>query len=280
MFIKKALVATDFSLPSMHLVDSLAELISFGLEEILLVHVVDIRAPGGSAVSLQSIDEEVLDRKKKSLEELGLKVQVIVPIGFPAPEIVKIATEHEASLIAITSHGKGIIKQLFLGSTTTDVIRSSTVPVLISKYREQQDYVRGVKAFQKLLVPLDFSPYSEKLLDQLEELTGLVKEVIMLSVIERADSDEQLLQIIDEREGKLLEEKIKLEKLGLKVQTMILQGTASVNIIETADQEGVTMIMMATRGEGLLQELILGSTAHAVARRSKQPLLLIPLPRD
>lgn len=279
MLIKKVLVATDFSLPSINLVDRLAEFKPFGLEEVLLVHVVDIRAPGGSAVSLQSIDEEVLERKKRSLEDQGLKVQVMVPIGFPAAEIVKIAQKEQASMVAMTSHGKGIIKQIFLGSTTTDVIRSSTVPVLIAKYKEKNK-IKGADMFRKVLLPLDFSVYSEKLLEQLLSIRHLVSEVILLSVIERADNDDQLLQIINERENKLMDEKSKLEQAGLKVQNLILQGTASVNIIQVADQEDVSLIMMATRGEGLLQELILGSTAHAVARRCKQALVLMPLPRD
>lgn len=64
--------------------------------------------------------------------------------------------------------------------------------------------------------------------------------------------------------------------MGLKVKYRVGQGSASRNIIEFAEQEDVGLIFMGTRGEGMIKNLLLGSTAHAVARRAKRLLLLMP----
>lgn len=45
MLINKILLAIDFSLSSERLVDCVSEFNSFGLAEVLLVYVIDVRAP-------------------------------------------------------------------------------------------------------------------------------------------------------------------------------------------------------------------------------------------
>lgn len=282
MLIYKVLLATDFSLPSEQLVDCVSELKSFGLKEVVLVHVIDVRAPALASISFQGFNQEVLDKKEAKLESMGLKVKTMVPVGFPAHEIVKTALEEQVSMIAIASHGGGIIKELFLGSTTTDVIRTSPIPVLVEKYKDVDKATCCLvcqNKLKKVLLPLDFSIYSRKVLDQLKDVSDLIEEVILLSVVEGAYNDEALLKAIQEKEQKLEAEKEDLVKLGLKVKTIVCQGSASTNIVEVAEREDATLIVMATRGEGLIKELLLGSTAHSVARRSKRPLLLIPGPR-
>ena len=186
-------------------------------------------------------------------------------------------------MIAVASHGGGIVNQIFLGSTTTDIIRTSPIPVLVEKYKDVDKATCcpiSQNKFKKVLLPLDFSAYSEKVLDQIINASDFIEEVILLSVVEGAHNDEALHKAIHEKEQKLEAAKEDLLKLGLMVKTMVRQGAASANIAEVAEQENATLIVMATRGEGLIKELLLGSTAHSVARRSNRPLLLIPSPRS
>jgi len=272
MIIEKVLLATDLSLPSQQLTDDVAEFSSMGLEEVVLVYVIDVR-------SFQRPEPLLLEQKRAELEAKGIKVKAVAPLGFPAQEIVKIAQQEEVSMIAIASHGEGFIRKLFLGSTVTDVIRLSDLPVMIFKYEDGPYQTHAPIAphiFKKVLVPLDFSIHSDNLLQQIKESALLLQEVILLSVIDKARNESDLLASLYEKEHKLAIVKKDLEQLGLKVKSQFVQGTASLNIMEVADQEEVSLIAMATRGEGLIKELMLGSTAHAVARRCKQPLLLIP----
>lgn len=278
MIVKKILLASDFSEASLQLIDRISELKPLGLEEVVLVHVVDIGVPTGTTNLFRTYDEEILKKQKESIQALDMKVTEIVPIGFPATEIVRIAEEEKVSLITIASHGKGIIQRLFLGSTTTDVIRTSPVPVLIEKRSpiNKDASVIDNGLFKKVLLPIDFSDYSQRVVDGIKDIPQLVEELILVSVIEKAYNDQDLQKAMAQNESRLNQMKQELQDIGFKTRVMIYQGSASANIIGVAEQEDVSLIVMATRGEGLIKELLLGSTAHAVARRSKKPLLLIP----
>jgi nucleotide-binding universal stress UspA family protein len=65
-----------------------------------------------------------------ALTEAGATVTVEVREGEAAPEIVDAATGHDADVICIGSHGRGLFDG-FLGSTSTKLARRSPVPVLI-----------------------------------------------------------------------------------------------------------------------------------------------------
>jgi nucleotide-binding universal stress UspA family protein len=51
--------------------------------------------------------------------------------GFPAEEILQTAEELHCEAIVMGTHGKGIIKNAFLGSTSKRVLRRTRIPVFI-----------------------------------------------------------------------------------------------------------------------------------------------------
>lgn len=279
MDLKKVLLPTDFSKPAMELLDCLDEFQTLGLEEVILVHILDKRAKP-AVISYRGFEQELLNNQKRRLEDMGLKVVVMLPIGIPNFEIVRIAREEQVSMILISSHGQGFIKNIFLGSTTNDVIRVSEVPVLIEKYCDidkETCSIRCLNKFKKVLVPLDFSAHSRVLLHELITLSHLIEEVVLLSVIEGSYNDQELAVSIKDRGNKLNQARLDLEHVGLKVKTIVHQGSASTDIIAMSEEEDVTLIMLAKRGEGLIKELLIGGTAHAVAQRAQRPVLLFPV---
>ncbi len=68
----------------------------------------------------------------KRLQQDGIAAQVHVPIHRNAAEAV-LAYAHEsgASLIAMTSHGRGAVGRTFLGSVSDKVVRGAAMPVLV-----------------------------------------------------------------------------------------------------------------------------------------------------
>jgi nucleotide-binding universal stress UspA family protein len=130
----KVLYPTDFSEPA-------GEALSFvknlkGVEEIGLVHVVT------KGETKEEIETNVQEAKKK-LEEIkdelsgaDFKVKDYVRVGSPAEEICSVAEDEDASLIAMSSHGKGWFKELLLGDTTFDVIKYTKRPVLVVRAKK------------------------------------------------------------------------------------------------------------------------------------------------
>jgi nucleotide-binding universal stress UspA family protein len=56
---------------------------------------------------------------------------VLVPIGHPVEEILELADNEDCDLIVLGTHGKGLLKQTFLGSVSKGVIERSRKPVLV-----------------------------------------------------------------------------------------------------------------------------------------------------
>ena len=139
--------------------------------------------------------------------------------------------------------------------------------------------------FEKVLVALDFSPYSQKILDRISEIPG-IQEVVLLHVVDatrpaRLEWTHGHPQI--ENTKLLMEEKKQfLEHLGLKVRVSvdvivnaIMQGTVSHAILEIAETENVSLIVIGARGINPIQELLLGSVSSSVLRHAKMNVLVL-----
>lgn len=57
---------------------------------------------------------------------------------------------------------------------------------------------------------------------------------------------------------------------------MVLQRK---KILSMADGYNCDMIIMGTHGKGIIGNAFLGSTAKRVLRRTRKPILIIPLPK-
>ena len=88
--------------------------------------------------------EEDVEEIKKGLEEFCKKVEpqaghaclaliskILVPLGHPVEEILKIADEESCDAIVLGTHGKGWLKQTFLGSVAGSVLERTRKPVFV-----------------------------------------------------------------------------------------------------------------------------------------------------
>lgn len=272
----KVLVASDFSKPAQALLPCIGEMKSIGLREVVLVHVIDVRV---YSYEFGEQNKKRLDEEKQSISAMGLEVKAIVSVGFPEEKIIEIAEAEEVDFIVMGSHGKGYLKEILLGSTSAGVIRRSKIPVLIEKYQDidNENYQpHCVQKFKKLLIPTDFSVCADRVLDMVKEMGDNIEEILVVSVVEIEE-----FQALTERMQKKADQKLdhikkNLSERGFKVSVMSKLGIASNNIVMTAEEEGATMIILSTRGQGLLKHILLGSTAEAVAKKSQKPVLLIP----
>ncbi len=81
--------------------------------------------------------EEALARVREIADASGVPVQTHVLEGGPSNEIVAFADEEGCDLIVMGTHGRGGIDRLLLGSVAERVVRSSSVPVLTVRVREE-----------------------------------------------------------------------------------------------------------------------------------------------
>ena len=131
LILSKVLYPTDFS-------ESSLEALSFvkslkGIGELVLMHVV---SKGETHEEIEAHVEEAkkrLEDIRKDISKAGIKVKTHVHVGSPIEEIISMAEEEDASLVAMSSHGKSWFKELLVGSTTCAVARRAKRPVLVMR---------------------------------------------------------------------------------------------------------------------------------------------------
>jgi nucleotide-binding universal stress UspA family protein len=69
--------------------------------------------------------------EKNSIACLTLVTKILVQVGYPPEEILKAADEEGCDLIVLGNHGKGFLRQTFLGSVSGSVLARARKPVFI-----------------------------------------------------------------------------------------------------------------------------------------------------
>lgn len=130
------LYATDFSDNAERAFLFVEELARIGCRRASLIHVQDVtRIRPHLEDRLQEfneIDRSRLERMASRLRDLGVEdVEVEIPYGVPAKEIVDLVKVSLPSLVVVGTHGRGFVADALAGSVSHNVVRLSQSPVLV-----------------------------------------------------------------------------------------------------------------------------------------------------
>ena len=76
-------------------------------------------------------DRAYLAQVQAEFQAAGITTHAELGYGAPAKEIVKWVDQRGCDLVAMSTHGHGLIADMFLGTTATRVQHSISVPVLL-----------------------------------------------------------------------------------------------------------------------------------------------------
>ena len=76
-------------------------------------------------------DAGYLDRRENELKKLNIATSAHLAWGEPADEIIRYAEEIKCDLIAMATHGHGLVADFVLGSVTRSVRHRTNIPVLL-----------------------------------------------------------------------------------------------------------------------------------------------------
>ena len=281
---EKVLFPTDFSEYAQKTLECIGEIP--GIKELMLLHIVDATHPSkrgwthGPHIENAKI---LMEEKKEYLESIGLKVKVkveVITAGEVYRTILENAEKENVSLIVMGARGKSPIKDLLLGSISTNIVRHAKTNILIMRYRLVEE-LEGVKhekfcpmIFSKVLLPTDFSEPAGKTISFMKEIND-IKEIDLLNVVSKGETKEEIEENVNEAKSKLSDIKDKLVKAGFAVKDHVRVGNLPEEIISTAEDNDVSLIAMSPHGKGWLKELLVGSTTCAVVRRANRPVLVV-----
>lgn len=82
--------------------------------------------------SMTAAVEDILKQAAEMAEKAGVQYETLhIPNRYAADAIVETAQNQAADLIVMASHGRRGFRKFVLGSQTTEVLQSSTIPVLV-----------------------------------------------------------------------------------------------------------------------------------------------------
>ena len=166
-----------------------------------------------------------------------------------------------------------------------EVVRHASCPVLTLREAESPG---TIEAMEKILVPVDFSPYSEEALSYAKELAALYGAGLqLLHTIEEPaypyfynpgvtfspiEHLEALRVKAEEAMDKLLAETKGPE---VPAERFVATGRPSSEIAGFAEEHGSDLVVIATHGLTGLERLLVGSTAEHVVRLAPCPVFTV-----
>ena len=266
--------------------------------QVTLLHVIEENAP--EAVH----NERHLTQPKEAEAYLQNLVQQSFPAGTKASwhvhssevkdvpsSIVEHSGEFKPDLIIMCAHGRGGIRELLFGRIALQVVGKDTTPLLLLQpmTAEQKPFTLG-----RILVPLDSESIHD---DSLPMAKNLAKaygaELYLLCVIptfstlagEEAAASSLLPgtanAFLDIKENQAKEHlQGHLNELigeGFRTSAEIARGDPAQTIVNVAERSKSDLIVLSTHRRTGLSAFWERSVAPNVVRRSRIPMLLIPL---
>ena len=288
MQIKKLLFVTDFEELWFDALQSLMDLRKVGLNHVVFLHVIERekvamrRGTGylkGEELKLKEMANVRFIDWAESLFEMGMECGAYVVVGDPVPKILSTAEVEKVDIIVTGRHKKAKTKGLYIDSQTLELLRRTTVPVLVHKYMTKDGKVNKAP-FEKPLLATDWSAPCARAIEYILGLKNITKKVEIIHILTEKEmeghSKTELQKIEKESKKRLEEVRLTFEGAKIEADTHLYVGQVAEQIGTAARELNATMIVTGSTGKGAWRARWLGSVSHEVAEKIDLPTLLVP----
>lgn len=205
-----------------------------------------------------------------------------------APEvdrgILDYAAAEDVDLIVMSTHGRRGPAHLLMGSVTSEVLRRSTVPVLVVSGRRAP----AAGHLSRILAPVDFSAPSRFAAAHARDLAATAGATLELfHVLPDLEvplpmnpagfgAGATVVSDLEPAAQSALDELAGASGPAVKLETAVWHGPPAPTILNRAAETHADLIVLATEGHTGLDRLLLGSVAERVARLASCPVLVLP----
>lgn len=269
---KKILVPTDFSDHSEYALKVAAQIARENDGEIILLHMLELPGQGSDAVGSGSDIPEIMFFKNKAIEKLetlmdvsylsGITVSEVIQFEKAFEGIVNISHKNNVDLIVMGSHGASGFQEMFIGSNTEKVVRSSDIPVLVIKKEDAEFSVK------KFVFASDFS----------EEIKTSFSKVVDFANKFNAHLNLVMINTPNNFKSTEIAKKIMADFIGsfnISDYTTHIYNDTNVEkgILNFSNSIGADLIGMSTHGRKGLSHFFNGSISEDLVNHAKRPVV-------
>lgn len=261
--------------------------------------------PEGAFVFDAALEQDLKDHQRGYLNDLARQLGIVAPVpvqvdlldGPVAATVRATASATGADLVVMTTHGRGMMARFWLGSVADELVRDSSVPLLLVRPGEGRPHLDQEPPLKRILLPLDGTPLAEQMLEPaaaLGALTGaaftllrVVSPVMPLHYDVEGTPFGQRIQAmvaqIEKLQAEVSKEALgyldgvaeKLRGRGLQVETrVIVDHYPAKAILAEGAASAANLIALETHGRRGVKRLFLGSVADKIIRGAAVPVLV------
>jgi len=138
---RNLIVGVDGSAESMKAVDLASQIGAATHSKVVLVHVLpmpfpmppEVIIPPNWVEELTQAGKEILAAARSVCEKAGADCETRILDGAPEEALSRLALQLESDLIAVGSHGRGVVARFLLGSVADRLVQSAGRPVLVAR---------------------------------------------------------------------------------------------------------------------------------------------------
>jgi len=281
MGIKKILFVTDFEELWLDALKSLMGLRDAGLDHVVLMHVLERKIGYYTEEEKNKLKEMAEVRFvdwAQSLFEEGMECGTYVVEGNTVNKILETTNEEDEDLIIISRQKRTKLETFYLDSKTVELLRKTTKPVLVHKYRVESGGVNN-RIFEKPLLAMDWSEPAERALEFIISIKDVVKKLEVIHVLTDKDmaglGKRGIMTMERENKKRLSELSNILQDEGIEAKHHLYIGDLA-QIENAAREHDATLIVTGTTKKSAWQARWLGSISQQLAEGSDLPTLLVP----
>jgi nucleotide-binding universal stress UspA family protein len=232
------------------------------------------------------VADEYLGTIAARSQQRGLVVETATAAGDASEQILAAAMGPDVSFLVLSTHGRGGLQRLFLGSVADKVMRLATCDTLVISPAEDHPSVQSIY-LRRIAVPLDGSALAETALGPASTLAAAARARLLLVRVESAHLTATAtttmaypyvpahgeLRAELERDAARYLEQIQ-DRIGGAVPTegIVLSGAPALTLAAYLQEQAIDLVIMTTQGHGGLRRLVLGSTADRLIRLGLDPM--------
>lgn len=231
---------------------------------------------------LRADRQALLDEAAARLRSSGLEVRTRLAQGRAATVIVEVAREIGADLVILGARGHGAIEEALLGSVSAEVVDQTHCAVLVARRPTARRVLIGTDGSDVSMSAIAFVGGSH-LFDAAE--TRLIYAIDLNSAWwmgftpgDASFAVDPYLTVVEQgrRHGEEMTAAAAgtLRSEGLDPSTVVRDGQAAPAIVREAAKWNADLVVVGTRGNGLLKRLLLGSTARSVLHHAAASVLI------
>ncbi|WP_190811051.1 universal stress protein [Flagellimonas sp. S3867] len=268
---KSIIVPVDFSEQSEKALKVAANLAKEHDAELLVLHMLEL-SPAIMSESGYVSQEQVVHlirigekRFAKFLDKPYMKGVAVTPVikhYKVFSEVNELAQNHNADLIVMGSHGTDGLKEIFIGSNTERVVRTSDVPVLVIKDDNDKFKV------ERFVFACDFKDENIEALKKAAEIAKLFKSKLYLVYVNTPGDEFLSTEDAYSRITKLLN----IATLGLEVE-IYNDYSVEKGILNYSESVAADLIGIPTHGRRGLSHFFMGSIGEDIANHSQIPVI-------